>query len=45
MVGQSGALLGHLTHAFTVRNISITYSISTGNEAGLGVAGLYSVLS
>jgi acyl-CoA synthetase (NDP forming) len=37
MVGQSGALLGHLTHAFTVRNISITYSISTGNEAGLGV--------
>jgi acyl-CoA synthetase (NDP forming) len=37
MVGQSGALLGHLTHAFTARNISITYSVSTGNEAQLGV--------
>ncbi|HXX19191.1 MAG TPA: acetate--CoA ligase family protein [Candidatus Acidoferrum sp.] len=37
LVAQSGALMGHFTLAFDARNLPVTYSVSTGNEAGLGI--------
>ena len=37
VVAQSGALMGHFILAFGVRNLPLTYSISTGNEVGLGI--------
>ena len=37
VVAQSGALMGHFMLAFGARNLPLTYSISTGNEAGLGI--------
>jgi len=37
LVAQSGALMGHFMLAFGVRNLPLTYSVSTGNEAGLGI--------
>ncbi len=37
VVAQSGALMGHFMLAFGVRNLPLSYSVSTGNEAGLGL--------
>ncbi len=37
LVLQSGALMGHFTLALQARNLSLSYSVSTGNEAGLGI--------
>ena len=37
LVAQSGALVGHITLALANRNLSLSYSVSTGNEAGLGI--------
>jgi acyl-CoA synthetase (NDP forming) len=37
LVAQSGALVGHFMLAFGARNLPLTYSVSTGNEAGLGI--------
>ena len=37
VVAQSGALMGHFMLAFGARNLPLTYSVSTGNEAGLGI--------
>jgi len=37
LVAQSGALMGHFVLAFGARNLALTYSVSTGNEAGLGI--------
>lgn len=37
VVAQSGALMAHFMLAFGTRNLPITYSVSTGNEAGLGI--------
>lgn len=35
IVSQSGGLLAHFRNSFTGRNLQLSYSISTGNEAGL----------
>jgi acyl-CoA synthetase (NDP forming) len=37
LIAQSGALTGHFMLAFGARNLPLTYSVSTGNEAGLGI--------
>jgi len=37
LVCQSGALMGHFTHALGSRNLPFSYAVSTGNEAGLGM--------
>jgi acyl-CoA synthetase (NDP forming) len=37
VVAQSGALMGHFMLAFGARNLPLTYLVSTGNEAGLGI--------
>jgi acetate---CoA ligase (ADP-forming) len=37
IVSQSGGLTGHLQSAYEVRNLKVTYTISTGNEADLGL--------
>jgi acetate---CoA ligase (ADP-forming) len=37
VLAQSGALMGHFMLAFAARNLALTYSVSTGNEAGLGI--------
>jgi acyl-CoA synthetase (NDP forming) len=37
LVAQSGALMGHFVLAFSARNLPLSYSVSTGNEAGLGI--------
>ena len=38
IVSQSGGLAGHIRQALDARNIPTSYNISTGNEAGLGLA-------
>jgi len=35
LIGQSGGLLGHFQRAMGARGMPISYSVSTGNEAGL----------
>jgi acetate---CoA ligase (ADP-forming) len=37
VVAQSGALMGHFILSLGTRNLPLTYAISTGNEAGLGI--------
>ncbi len=37
-VGQSGGMIGHLQRAADARHMAISYSITTGNEAGLDLA-------
>lgn len=34
---QSGGMMAHLTLALTARNLPISYGVSTGNEASLGI--------
>ena len=38
IVGQSGGLMGHLRLGLDVRSVPVSYMITTGNEAGLGLA-------
>jgi acyl-CoA synthetase (NDP forming) len=38
IVSQSGGLAGHIRQALAARDIPTSYNISTGNEAGLGLA-------
>ncbi|MDB5408579.1 MAG: acyl-CoA synthetase forming [Rhodospirillales bacterium] len=38
LIGQSGGLIGHARMAYDLRGLPVSYTISTGNEAGLGVA-------
>ncbi|HWL03876.1 MAG TPA: acetate--CoA ligase family protein [Xanthobacteraceae bacterium] len=38
IVSQSGGLAGHIRSALDARDIPTSYNISTGNEAGLGLA-------
>lgn len=38
IVSQSGGLAGHLRSALEARDLPTAYNISTGNEAGLGLA-------
>lgn len=38
IVSQSGGLAGHIRQALSARDIPTSYNISTGNEAGLGLA-------
>jgi acyl-CoA synthetase (NDP forming) len=38
LIGQSGGLIGHARMAFDTRGLPVSCTISTGNEAGLGVA-------
>jgi acyl-CoA synthetase (NDP forming) len=37
LIGQSGGLIGHARMAFEHRGLPVSCTISTGNEAGLGV--------
>lgn len=38
IVSQSGGLLAHFRNSFTGRGLQLSYSISTGNEAGLALS-------
>jgi acetate---CoA ligase (ADP-forming) len=38
LIGQSGGMLGHMQRSAESRGLSMTYVISTGNEAGLDLA-------
>ena len=38
IVSQSGGLAGHIRQALAARDIPTSYNVSTGNEAGLGLA-------
>ncbi|EQB14462.1 acetate--CoA ligase family protein [Sphingobium lactosutens] len=38
IVAQSGGLMGHVSWALEERGVPVAYRISTGNEAGLGLA-------
>ncbi|MGA9884888.1 MAG: acetate--CoA ligase family protein [Candidatus Acidiferrales bacterium] len=37
LIAQSGALMEHFVLAFSTRNLPLAYSVSTGNEAVLGI--------
>jgi acetate---CoA ligase (ADP-forming) len=45
LIGQSGGLIGHARQAFDLRGVPVSYWISTGNEAGVGVADLLDYLA
>lgn len=45
VISQSGGLGGHFRWAFEARDLPVSYSISTGNEAGLGLADFIDFLS
>ena len=45
IVSQSGGLAGHIRQALAARDIPTSYNISTGNEAGLGLAEFLDFLS
>jgi acetate---CoA ligase (ADP-forming) len=45
IISQSGGLGGHFRWAFEARDLPVSYSISTGNEAGLGLAEFIDFLS
>jgi acyl-CoA synthetase (NDP forming) len=38
IISQSGGLGSHLRQAFEARDLPVTYTVSSGNEAGLGLA-------
>jgi len=38
VIGQSGGLVGHLRGALEARPLAVSHTITTGNEAGLGIA-------
>ncbi len=38
LIGQSGGMLGHMQQAAEARGLPISYSVSSGNEAGLEAA-------
>ena len=38
IISQSGGLMAHIRLALEARNLQVAYSVSTGNEAGLGLA-------
>jgi acyl-CoA synthetase (NDP forming) len=38
IISQSGGLMSHLARGLQARDLPVSYTISTGNEAGLGVA-------
>ena len=38
IISQSGGLMAHIRLALEARNLQVSYSVSTGNEAGLGLA-------
>ncbi|HUZ67775.1 MAG TPA: acetate--CoA ligase family protein [Beijerinckiaceae bacterium] len=38
IISQSGGLLSHIRFALEARDLPVSYAVSTGNEAGLGLA-------
>ncbi len=38
IISQSGGLMAHIRLALEARNLPVSYSVSTGNESGLGLA-------
>lgn len=45
MVSQSGGLMAHVRTALEARNLPFAYTISTGNEAGIGFADFVAYLA